>query len=145
MTINAPTGLRPHTIFTCYNFTLYIPERDEVVPLQSCFNDPFTEAVWLGRAHITDEPTLAQRLCEVTRIEILMLPRTQGFGKVRRITVKFSAHRWLPLDLDNRQDSVALEWVALEDGEIGPVKDLTRAELPPSIAAWLSPSHANES
>lgn len=141
-----PMGLRPRNIFTCYKFVLYLRERDEVVPLQSCFNDPFTAAVWLGRAHVMGEPTLANRLMDTKQIEIYMWPVTSGFGKVRRIKVSFASYRWLPLDLDGRRNEVAMEWVALQQGpiDVGPVDDLEPEDVPPAISQWFSPTHAEE-
>lgn len=138
------SGLRPHAIFSTYKFAAYIPGREEVIPLQSCFNDPFTSAVWLGRAHIADEPTLSNRLMDVEQIEIYLWPLTQGFGKTRRIKVLFDSYRWLPLDLDNRRSEVALEWVALKVSGLGDVQDLEPDEVPPPIRQWFSPTHAEE-
>lgn len=139
-----PPGLRPRAIFGTYKFAAYIPSREEVLPLQSCFNDPFTEAVWLGRAHIADEPTLANRLMDVERVEIYLWPITQGFGKTRRIAVLFSSYRWLPLDLDNRRSEAALEWVALRADGVSDVEDLAPEDVPPALRQWFSPTHAEE-
>lgn len=139
-----PSGLRPRSIFSTFKFAAYIPGREEIIPLQSLFNDPFTSAVWLGRAHIADEPTLANRLMDVERLEIYLWPITQGFGKTRRIVILFSDYRWLPLDLDNRRNEVALEWVALQVDSVSDVEDLEPDDVPPPLRQWFSPSRVDE-
>lgn len=126
-------------IYAAHRFAVTVPETPNgpaMLPAMSVYNDPFTDEVWIGRAHIEGERTLAQRLVEEKAIDVWMLPR--GTGLARRIHVDFTGLRALPLDLNSYRDEVATDWVVLQKAKCS-----TPAEVPfddmPEIIRNLRP------
>lgn len=118
-------------IYAAYLFGVTIPETPAgpaTIPVMSIYNDPFLDELWIGRAHIEGERTLAQRLIEEKALDVWMLPR--GKGKARRVSVQFDGLRALPLDLNSCIDAVALEWVVLKSVRCAQPVDVEFEEIP---------------
>jgi hypothetical protein len=114
-------------LYTTFRFAITLPNRgDEMLRAMSVYCDPFTNELWIGRAHFAGEKTLAQLLCEETRLEVFMLPR--GNGSSRRVLVDFVGLRALPLNLDASCDEIALEWVVLQKVCCSPPFDVETPE-----------------
>lgn len=122
------------SIYAAHRYVVTVPEtpdKDGMLPTMSVYNDPFTDELWVGRAHIEGERTLAQRLVEERAIDVWMLPR--GNGLARRVHVDFEGLRSLPLELDTSRDAVALEWVALKSARCSTPTDVPFDEMPENI------------
>ena len=118
---------RKAELYTTFRFVITLPDRgDDILRAMSVYCDPFTDELWIGRAHIAGERTLAQLLCEERLLEIWMLPR--GPGLSRLIGVSFDGLRALPLNLDASADEVALEWVVLKSAKWSPPSDVETPE-----------------
>lgn len=136
---------RKTELYTTFRFAVTLPNRGgEALRVMSVYNDPFTDELWIGRAHIAGEKTLAQKLCEETRLEVFMLPRGEGMS--RRVTVDFSGLRALPLNLDASADEIALEWVVLKKAKCLPAIDVETPEafLCPAITKTTAGAAARE-
>jgi hypothetical protein len=123
-----------HAIYAAHRFVVTVPEAPAgpaMVPAMSIYNDPFTDEVWMGRAHIEGARTLAQHLAEERAIDVWMLPR--GSGLARRIHVDFEGLRALPLELDSTRDEVALEWVALKKARCSQATNVPFDDMPEII------------
>lgn len=121
-------------VYTAFRYVVTVPETPNgpaLLPTMSIYNDPFTNEVWVGRAHIEEERTLAQRLVEEKAIDVWMLPR--GDGLARRVHVDFDGLRALPLELDSCRNDVACEWVALKNARCATPADVPYDEMPEAI------------
>jgi len=124
---------RPKAIYTTWRVLILLPDRgNEKVLAQSVYSDPFTSTLWIGRAHIEGERSLAQKLSEEHRVDVWLLPYKES-GMARRISVEFARVRACPIDLDCRTAEVALDWVALEESRYSFPVDVPAEEQPEPV------------
>ena len=119
-------------IYKSFRFGFYLPEKDKFIGANSVHTDPFTGDLWVVRAHIKGEPTLAEHFSEISKGQVFLFE--QGVNNdARRIGVKWEGQRWSPLDLDATENSVAVERLVLTGATYGPVDDIEAKDVPQSF------------
>jgi hypothetical protein len=116
-------------VYKSFRFGFYLPEKDQFVGSSSIHTDPFTGDLWVVRAHIKNEPTLVQHFSETLIGQVFFFERGMD-GDARRIGVKWTGHRWSPIDADATENLVAMERLVLTGVTYGPVDDIEAKDVP---------------
>lgn len=128
--------IRPYTAF---RFFVQL-ENGESLGLSVISSEPFGGGLWLGRGHMSNEPTLMERLRGQKTLRIWMVQRQADRDSTcRKIEVTWSSMRWLPFDLNATDSSVAMEWLVLEDADYTTPVDVPWSEVGPSITRSFDP------
>lgn len=131
--------------FMSFRFVVFLPDTEEVIGVTMVYSDPFTDSMWVGKAHIEGERPLGQRMAEVKRCEVWMFPRGIVFKdkrdhRARRICVNWNSMRWVPFNLDAARGEAALEHVCLEGATYETVDDVAAEQFPLPITQAFSPT-----
>lgn len=111
-----------------FRFGFYLPEVQKHIGLSSIYSDPFSDNLWLAKAHWEDHDTLRTILKDVSKGQILFFDR--GMGEVARsIEVEWKSTRWAPADLDAAMNTVAIERLILVDTFYGEETLVTVVDL----------------
>ncbi len=125
--------------FMAFRFAVLLDGAKEALSLAKVINDPFTDEIWIARAHVPDQPPLGERLLNKTGLTVYMLP--SRYGKARAISVSFRDFDWKPLSLDAAEDEVALDWVRLKGCTLSKATDSSIEELAPYLHPLLGLEH----
>lgn len=98
-------------IFRAFRFALYLPKGQRLAGCSSIYTDPFSGNVWIERAHQGTELTLRELFTDEEEVEVWLFQALHGSG--RRITMRWTDTRWMPLDLDASASRPAMERLAL--------------------------------
>lgn len=129
-----------------FRFAVLIPEQPEVVGASMVYSDPFTGALWIGRAHRQGERTLGQIFAETNKCEVWMFTRgvwAKGEppqdARARKIKVYWGNMRWVPFNLDASKGDAALEYVCLEGATYQSVEEVAASDFPLVMTKALAP------
>ena len=101
-----------YTIYKSFRFGFYIPEKGEFIGASAIHSDPFTGDLWIVKAHVKGEPTLATSLADVSSANIFLFEQGAG-GGARKLNACWSGARWSPLDMDATENKPALDRMIL--------------------------------
>lgn len=100
--------------YMSFRFGFYLPEAKKHIGLSSIYSDPFSDSLWLAKAHWKETDTLAKTLEGVSKGQILFFDK--GMTDIARsIEVEWKSTRWAPADLDATENTVAIERLVLVD------------------------------
>lgn len=137
---------KPHAnAYFAFRFLMIAPDTNEAIDAAQIYHDPFLRGMWIGRGHMINRKPLPAFLSEQTKLDVYLLAR--GNHHVRKISVEYEGIEWYPVDADAMAETVAFEWVLLNDAKYTGWKDLEFKDLAGDLRDKLrvGPDYKSES